>query len=144
MSRPVKLNDERKRMILQVIALGGSKKTAVAYAGISLRTLEYWLAKGRDGTRGIYVDFLHDFEKAKVAPDILAMGIVKRAVQDGDVSSAKWWLEKKMGWGRVEISPQVQIAVNTDNMSINQLMKEVKIASQQLEDLEPDIDLDEE
>ena len=65
-------------------------------------------------------------------------------MQDGDVSSAKWWLEKKMGWGRVEISPQVQIAVNTDNMSINQLMKEVKIASQQLEDLEPDIDLDEE
>lgn len=144
MSRPVKLNDERKRMILQVIALGGSKKTAASYAGISIRTLEYWLSKGRDGTRGIYVDFLHEFNKAQVAPDILAMGIVKRAIQEGDVSSAKWWLEKKLRWGQVDITPQVQIAVSTDNMSINQLMKEVKIASQQLEDLEPDIDLDEE
>ena len=90
MSRPVKLNDERKRMILQVIALGGSKKTAVAYAGISLRTLEYWLAKGRDGTRGIYVDFLHDFEKAKVAPDISGDG-------DREKSRARWGcIEREM------------------------------------------------
>jgi hypothetical protein len=144
MGRKTKLTDKCKNDILQVIAVGGSKTLACKHAGISLVTLMNWLHRGKQATKGIYRDFYLQYEQAEARPDILAMGIVHRAVKDGDLSAARWWLEKKAGWGQ-PTEPQVQISISPDQMSITQLLAEAESASKNLRTLAPPIiDLDEE
>lgn len=144
MGRNSKLTEKAKREILQVIAVGGSKSLACKHAGISLVSLLNWLKRGDESNKGIYHDFLLEFRAAEARPDILAMGIVHRAIKDGDVRSAQWWLEKKAGWGQRD-EPQVQISITPENMSVTQLLQEVESVSQNLTQLAPPIiDLDEE
>lgn len=144
MGRKSKLTDKARREILQVISVGGSKSLACKHAGITLVTLLNWIKRGEETNKGIYHDFLLEFRQAEARPDLMAMGIVHRAVKDGDVSAAKWWLEKKTGWGQRD-EPQVQIAITPENMSVTQLLQEVESVSQNLTQLSPPIiDLDEE
>jgi len=144
MGRKSKLTDKARREILQVISVGGSKSLACKHAGITLPTLLNWIKRGEESNRGLYHDFLLEFRQAEARPDLMAMGIVHRAVKDGDVSAAKWWLEKKTGWGQPD-EPQVQIAITPENMSVTQLLQEVEEVSQNLTQLSPPvIDLDEE
>jgi hypothetical protein len=144
MGRKSKLTDKARREILQVISVGGSKSLACKHAGITLPTLLNWIKRGEESKRGLYHDFLLEFRQAEARPDLMAMGIVHRAVKDGDVSAAKWWLEKKTGWGQKD-EPQVQIAITPENMSVTQLLQEVEEVSQNLTQLSPPvIDLDEE
>jgi len=144
MGRKSKLTDKARREILQVISVGGSKSLACKHAGITLVTLMNWLRRGEEAKRGLYHDFVLEFRQAEARPDILAMGIVHRAVKDGDVSAAKWWLEKKSGWG-IPQEPQVQISITPENMSVTQLLQEAENVSQNLKAIAPPIiDLDEE
>jgi len=142
--RKSKLTDKARREILQVISVGGSKSLACKHAGITLTTLLNWLDRGRRANKGLYHDFVCEYRQAEARPDIMAMGIVHRAIKDGDVRSAQWWLEKKTGWGKRE-EPQVQIAITPENMSVTQLLQEVESVSQNMAQLAPPIiDLDEE
>ena len=144
MGRKSKLTDKTRREILQVISVGGSKSLSCRHAGITLVTLLNWLKRGERATRGEYRDFYLQFKQAEARPDILAMGIVQRAVREGDVKVAMWWLEKKTGWGQVQ-EPQVQISITPENMSVTQLLQEAETASQNLKAIAPPvIDLDEE
>jgi len=144
MGRKSKLNDKSKRDIIQVISVGGSKSLACAHAGITLVTLINWLSRGERASSGIYRDFYLEFQQAMARPDIMAMGIVHRAIKEGDISSAKWWLEKKAGWGQRE-EPAVQISITPENMSISELINEAESVSQNLKAFAPPIiDLDEE
>lgn len=144
MGRQSKLTDKSKREILQVISVGGSKSLAAKHAGITLMTLLNWLKRGEQANKGTYRDFYLEFRQAEARPDILAMGIVHRAVKEGDVASARWWLEKRAGWGQRE-EPQVQISITPENMSVTQLLQEAESVSQNLRAIAPPIiDLDEE
>jgi len=144
MGRKSKLTDKARREILQVISVGGSKSLACKHAGITLTTLLNWLDRGRRANKGLYYDFICEYRQAEARPDIMAMGIVHRAIKDGDVRSAQWWLEKKTGWGQRE-EPQVQISITPENMNVTQLLKEVESVSQNMAQLAPPIiDLDEE
>lgn len=144
MGRKSKLTDKARREILQVISVGGSKSLACKHAGITLTTLLNWLDRGRRANKGLYYDFICEYRQAEARPDIMAMGIVHRAIKDGDVRSAQWWLEKKTGWGQRE-EPQVQISITPENMSVTQLLQEVESVSQNMAQLAPPIiDLDEE
>ena len=144
MGRKTKLSEKSKRDIIQVISVGGSKSLACKHAGITLPTLMAWLKKGEESRSGQYREFFLQFCQAQARPDLLAMGIVHRAVQDGDVRAAQWWLEKKVRWGQ-PIEPQVQISITPDNMNIRQLIQEVESVSENLKTLSPPIiDLDEE
>ena len=99
---------------------------------------------GKRANKGLYHDFVCEYRQAEARPDIMAMGIVHRAVKDGDVRAAQWWLEKKTGWGQRE-EPQVQIAITPENMSVTQLLAEAEQVSQNMAQLAPPIiDLDEE
>tara|TARA_R110000772_G_scaffold181707_2_gene293022 strand:- start:3014 stop:3331 length:318 start_codon:yes stop_codon:yes gene_type:complete len=103
-----------------------------------------WIRRGEQANKGLYFDFILEFRQAEARPDIMAMGIVHRAIKDGDVRSAQWWLEKKTGWGQRE-EPQVQISITPENMNVTQLLKEVESVSQSMAQLAPPIiDLDEE
>lgn len=142
--RPLKLDDSIKRRILEVIGVGGTITLAAKYAGVSRQTLHDWLAKGEKQKRGLYRDFLDDFRRAEARPSIMAMGMIQRAIQDGDLSAAKWYLEKRVGWGQKEDAP-VQISISHEQLSVKQLLIEASEASKTLDSVSlPIIDLDEE
>ena len=144
MGRKSKLTDKAKREILQVISVGGSKSLAAKHAGITLMSLLNWLKRGEQANKGAFRDFYLEFRQAEARPDILAMGIVSKAVKEGDVASARWWLEKRAGWGQRE-EPAVQISITPENMSVTQLLQEAESVSQNLKAIAPPIiDLDEE
>ena len=144
MGRKSKLTDKARREILQVISVGGSKSLACKHAGITLTTLLNWLDRGKRANKGLYHDFVCEYRQAEARPDIMAMGIVQKAMREGDVKAAQWWLEKKTGWGQRE-EPQVQIAITPENMSVTQLLAEAEQVSQNMAQLAPPvIDLDEE
>ncbi len=109
-----------------------------------LRTLLNWIRRGEQSSNGLYHDFFLAFRHAGARPDIMGMGIVNRAVKEGDVRAAEWWLEKKSGWGEKD-EPQVQIAITPENMSVTQLLQEAEQVSQNMAQIAPPIiDLDEE
>ena len=144
MGRKSKLTDKARREILQVISVGGSKSLACKHAGITLTTLLNWLDRGKRANKGLYYDFVCEYRQAEARPDIMAMGIVQKAMREGDVRAAQWWLEKKTGWGQKD-EPQVQIAITPENMSVTQLLAEAEQVSQNMAQLAPPIiDLDEE
>ena len=131
MGRKSKLTDKARREILQVISVGGSKSLACKHAGITLVTLMNWIRRGEQANKGLYHDFVCEFRQAEARPDIMAMGIVHRAVKDEEVRAAQWW--------------QVQIAITPENMSVTQLLAEAEQVSQNMAQLAPPIiDLDEE
>lgn len=142
--RPSKLSDTIKRRIIEVIGAGGNKTLAAKWAGVSRQTLHDWLARGEKQKSGIYRDFLDEYRRAEARPEILAMGMIQRAIQSGDLQSAKWYLEKRAGWsGREE--PPVQISISHEQLSVRQLLIEASDASKTLDSLSlPIIDLDEE
>lgn len=47
MARPTKFNAERGRIIIEAVAKGQARKAAAEAAGVGLRTLADWLARGR-------------------------------------------------------------------------------------------------
>lgn len=142
--RPSKLTDTIKRRIIEVIGVGGNKTLAAKYAGVSRQTIHDWLARGEKQKKGIYRDFLDEFRRAEARPEILAMGMIQRAIQNGDLQSAKWYLEKRAGWNGREEAP-IQISISHEQLSVKQLLIEAGEASKTLEAVSlPIIDLDEE
>ena len=49
MARPTKFNPDRGRVIVGALLAGQGRRAAVEAAGVGLRTLAEWLAKGRAG-----------------------------------------------------------------------------------------------
>jgi transposase len=142
--RPSKLTDTIKRRILEVISVGGTITLASKYAGVSRQTIHDWIARGEKQKKGIYRDFLDEFRRAEARPEVFAMGMIQRAIQSGDLASAKWYLEKRVGWGKTEETP-VQISISHEQLSVKQLLIEAGEASKTLEAVSlPVIDLDEE
>lgn len=60
---------------------------ACLYAGITKETFYQWLDKRPE--------FTDQMTKAREAPTMKAKEVVVDSVRNGDVSSAKWWLERK-------------------------------------------------
>lgn len=141
--RPSKLDAKVKKLILDAISLGATKRQACQYAKIDESTLYDWLSKGKGQSRGLYYDFYQDYQRAEASPCIYALGVVQKAMREGDVRSAMWILEKKYGFGQT--TPQVQISVTPENMTVTQLVREIEDVSSRIGVLSPPpIDLDEE
>jgi hypothetical protein len=49
MARPTKFNPDRGQMIVEALRSGIGRRAAVGAAGVGLRTLAEWIAKGRAG-----------------------------------------------------------------------------------------------
>lgn len=142
--RPSKLTDTIKQRIIEVISVGGNKTLAAKYAGVCRQTLHDWLARGEKQKNGVYRDFLDEFRRAEARPELLAMGMVQQAIENGDLYSARWYLEKRVGWGESKESP-VQISISHEQLSVKQLLIEASEASKTLDSVSlPIIDLDEE
>ncbi len=116
--RPTKLTEDTVKKLESVFKLDAPVKTACAYAGISRETYYTWL-KENDG-------FSDRMAKAQEYARIAAGNVVMNAiVQDRDVSTARWWLEKRYPDEFGSNAPTIaqQFNVNGDEMKVEFIEK---------------------
>ncbi len=98
--RPDKLTPEVQAKIVAAIVAGNFRDVAARCAGIGVRTLRTWLARGKAGDKK-YRDFRHALMEAEGAAEINALALVRGAAEK-DWRAAAWFLERKFPrrWGR--------------------------------------------
>ena len=99
--RPTIYTDELVTKLESILKIGGSVVEACSYAMISKETYYRWLEEKPD--------FLTKMESAQRYPDIVAKNIVVDSMtKNKDVTTAKWWLEKR----EFKNSNQTNVQVN--------------------------------
>jgi hypothetical protein len=108
--KPILLDDNTRKRLLDALRGGNYQDTAVAYAGVGRSAYYTWLARGRKVRDGIeddglapaedsedqmYLDFLGDVEKARADAKVRALALVQKAAfDDGAWQAAAWFLER--------------------------------------------------
>ena len=101
-----KMTPEVKQRLIEGIRLGLSNKLAAQYAGISERTFYYWLEQARDGDNE-KLQLLQDIKRAEAQSAAHALATIKKAAQEGTWTAAAWMLERRHGYRREPIEPEV-------------------------------------
>jgi transposase len=92
--RPQKLTPEVAERLLLALRGGNYRKVACDYAGISQRTLRYWLQLGRERPKSRYAEFRRQVITAEREAEMAMVGTILRAAKD-DPKHAEWWLARK-------------------------------------------------
>ena len=111
---------EMTAKVCEALRLGVSWSAAAAHAGVTATTLMDWNARGRDGEQP-FADFLEATTRARESAETRAAAIVWNAIDEGDVSAAQWFLERRRSetWGR-----QDKVAVQVDpSQALGALLK---------------------
>lgn len=98
--RRIKLNETRKKAIIEAIQLGATYEIAAENAGVSRSTLWNWLKKGEDETTGNFRTFLDAFKKAEATAALGALRTIDTASKDGDWKAAAFLLERRHNYKR--------------------------------------------
>jgi len=99
--RPTIYTDELVTKLEGILKMGGTVDEACSYALISRETYYRWLDEKPD--------FMTKMESAQRYPDIVAKNIVVDSmVKNKDLTTAKWWLEKR----QFKDSNQTNVQVN--------------------------------
>lgn len=103
--RPLILNEETQKAVIDALLGGNYLETAAQYAGISRATLFEWLRKGREAQAAIekgeplppngalYADFLDAVEGAQARAEVQTVAIIRKASLES-WQAAAWWLER--------------------------------------------------
>src|SRR6056300_1609030 len=65
MGRKTKINEKVIEKICTAIKLGCTVQLAAGYAGITVRTLYYWIQRGKEDQRGQFHDFFIRYKAAE-------------------------------------------------------------------------------
>jgi hypothetical protein len=79
MAARTKLTPEIASKVVTVISQACTHEAAAAAAGIPVRTLYRWLARGRKATSGRYHDFAVEVDRAREAVQIICASVWKKA-----------------------------------------------------------------
>lgn len=86
--RPTLYSDEIVEKLASIFRIGGTVEQAVSYAQIDKVTYYNWMEK--------HPNFSTKMEQARTYADIVAKNIVVDSmIKDKDLTTAKWWLEKR-------------------------------------------------
>ncbi len=88
-----KFNEDRERRILVDLADGQTRACAAARAGITDRTMQNWMARGRKGEEP-FASFVSAVKKAERDAEAVAVGEIRKAGTKNWTAFA-WWLERK-------------------------------------------------
>jgi hypothetical protein len=94
--RPVGTNklDICKPELIKLLQSGVPVIHACAAIGLSEPTYYDWIARGKEGKTGQYVDFLNDINKAKAQAVSRNVALIQKAASGGTWQAAAWWLER--------------------------------------------------
>lgn len=100
--RPTKQVPEVVNKLEDIFKVGGTVEEAISYAGISKQTYYDWIKADES--------FLTKMEAARHYSDVVAKNVViDSIVKDRDLSSAKWWLEKRQFNQPMQTNIQVNV-----------------------------------
>lgn len=87
MARPSKMNPDIVGKLVAAFARGYNDTEACDYAGINRDTYYEWLKKDSE--------FADKITSSKMRPNMKAKEVVLDAIENGDVKSSQWWLDRK-------------------------------------------------
>ena len=134
--------DHIKKRLIEARGKGHTLDQCAALVGIAPRTLDYWIAKGKDGEQP-YQAWYRQFQMARANMcSILLDKLFERAVL-GDNGATFFLLERVHGFTR-DGPPPVQVNIGIDSGSYDP-REDIKIVNEHLQGLilGPVIDLDE-
>ena len=92
--KPRALTPAKRRKVVKAVSLGLTRAQQAAYAGISLRTLHRYIAKGRE-EKGVWSDWVDEMEEAEAQAVARNVALIMKAAHSGTWQAAAWWLERK-------------------------------------------------
>lgn len=90
--RPSKLNPERQKRIVEALGRGCTNESAAAIGGITRKTLQDWLRRGRNSSHGVYRDFLLAAQHARAEGE---QALLRDIALDDDWRAKAWILERR-------------------------------------------------
>ena len=106
--RPTKLTPEVTEKICAGIRSGLYLEDAASLAGVDVRSVHRWMARGDDEPDGQHAAFCHAIKKAVSETQVAALGIIRTAAEGGNWTAAAWYLERRHPnlWGRRAVASQ--------------------------------------
>jgi hypothetical protein len=92
---PTKLTPEVRKALVDSLAAGVDQRHACEAVGITTRTLQYWMKKGKAGMSPETASLFSAVKKAKADAVRRNVAIIQKAAQDGTWTAAAWWLERR-------------------------------------------------
>jgi hypothetical protein len=92
--QPTKYNEERHKLLIQIISNGNSIATAAKFARVDQETVSNWIRRGREGDK-LYAQFAEDYDKATAVLPVAAASTLMKGVQAGDLDAAWKVLERR-------------------------------------------------
>jgi hypothetical protein len=104
MPRPTKLTYEIQRRIGENIALGLPYALAAESAGLTYKTFNTWMNKGKNSTSGKYYQFYKHIQKRNADAAKTCLERFNDAAEDGNCQVCMWILERRFSedFGRRE------------------------------------------
>lgn len=106
MARPIEITAAKIKAICKVIAAGNYQDAAARSAGVSVRTFQSWMKRGREEDKAgekdtLFTQLLRAVHDAEAKAETLNVQRVLKAAQK-NWKAAAWWLERKRRkkWGR--------------------------------------------
>lgn len=114
MARPVKLNEEIQKKVVDAVRAGNYLETAAAYSGLDVSTVRRWVKRGereiqRLESKGAkskasekkYIEFCTAIKKASAESEMRDVLVIGNAAKEA-WQAAAWRLERKYPdrWGR--------------------------------------------
>ena len=101
--RPTLYSEEMVEKLASIFRIGGTVEQAVSYAQIDKVTYYNWMEK--------HPSFSTKMEQARTYADIVAKNIVVDSmIKDKDLTTAKWWLEKREFKQITQNNTQINVA----------------------------------
>ena len=94
MARPKKLTLSLQDEIVRLISQGASTEQAAESAGITPRSLYYWMAKGREGKPKEFLQFFQAIKKAQSDFELMHLRNIQRYAASGAWQASAWILER--------------------------------------------------
>ena len=143
--RKTKLNEPRRKAIIEAIKLGATYEIAAEAAGVSRSTLWNWLRKGEEESTGNFRTFLDTFKKAEAAAALGALRTIDAACREGDWKAAAYLLERRHNYKRdtqhlrsdqITQPKEEEVVATTPFEIMNRQANELRIAIKKAESAE--------
>ena len=95
MARPSKLTPDIQKRIGDNIALGLTYRLAAESAGVTYKTFNLWMAKGRNSTQGEYFEFYNHITKCNADSAKRLLERLHDAANTGNCQVCMWILERR-------------------------------------------------
>jgi abortive infection bacteriophage resistance protein len=110
MARPSKLTPDIQKRIGENIALGLTYRLAAESAGITYKTFNLWMTKGRNSTSGEYYRFYKSIQKCNADAAKKCLERLNESAKAGNCQVCMWILERRFpkDYGGVSIGKLIQ------------------------------------